>query len=318
MESTRIPSASDPADRVAQGYSGVVARPIFRMPGLEGAGALRSTVEDLLTFLAFNLGFQESPLRAALADTIRRRTATAYPGVAIGLAWLLVDLPGGQAVYHPGDTPGSTAFVGFHPAKRLGVVVLSNARVNSFSSVQDLGLNLLDPQSPLTTIRPPVAVDVDGLMDLAGIYVAPDGDTFEVGWIRDRLVAFHVRSNFEMTLYPESGTRFTPLDLEIPPGTSAVFVRGAEGGVTAMRWTQSGTSATYSRRGGAAKVALERSGGRTYLSMRGGGDAAYDIQASSNLREWSTVGAVGGAGERVEDPGPGDAGLRFYRALRRR
>src|ERR1700730_3428997 len=43
---------------------------------LAGAGALRSTANDMLTFLAANLGYTESPLSAAMTAMLSVRRST--------------------------------------------------------------------------------------------------------------------------------------------------------------------------------------------------------------------------------------------------
>jgi CubicO group peptidase (beta-lactamase class C family) len=317
MTATGIQPRPEQVGNQANGYSGVLARPPFRISGLEGAGALRSTVEDLLTFLAFNLGFRETPLSGALNDTHRRRAATAYPGISTGLGWWLWGLPGGQVAQHGGDTPGFTAFIGFHKAKGLGVVVLSNARTGTYSAVSDVGLSLLDPQFPLLTINRPANLDLSTLGGFAGIYREPGGDTFEFGIVHDHLVAYHPGSKFEMTMHPESARRFAAHDLEVGPNVSALFQMDSGNRVAAMDWTQGGKTTRYSRHAEAARTIVSVVAGRRLISVTGGGGGKYAIEASSDLRSWRSIGSVATPAERVEEvAGDGGEVARFYRALR--
>ncbi|MBL9129219.1 MAG: beta-lactamase family protein, partial [Verrucomicrobiales bacterium] len=318
MTSTFVDVPADDLDRVATGYSGVIARPSFRMPVLEGAGALHSTVEDLLTFVSCHLGIRESPLTSVLRETQVRRSDTSYAGVGIGLGWWLWALPGGEVVQHGGDTPGFTSFVGFHPVRGVGVVVLSNARGGTYSSVLDVGLHLLDSRYPLTSIRRPATVDAEALMEETGIYEEPGGDAFEVGFVRDHLVIYHVRSRFEMTLHPESSRRFAALDLELPPQTTAGFVLDGEGRVTAMDWTQGGRTTRYARKAAPARIVMTEDGGRRELALSGGSGAAYDVEATDDWANWTPVGVLRLPSDRLPD-GNGDGfRARFYRAVRRR
>src|SRR5690606_26571130 len=97
------------------------------IPTLAGAGALRSSANDMLSFLAAFLGFEEfqvdDPLAAMLAE---RRSAG--PGQSIGLAWHVQQRDDGQEgiVWHDGGTGGYRAYVGLDPGTREGVVVLTN------------------------------------------------------------------------------------------------------------------------------------------------------------------------------------------------
>ncbi|MGE3309639.1 MAG: serine hydrolase domain-containing protein [Limisphaerales bacterium] len=319
LASTRIDPDSWPTDEVAMGHSGVLMRPPFRIPVLEGAGALRSTVEDLLTFASFNLGLRDTPLSAALASAHRRRAATTYGGVSIGLGWWLWGLPGGEVIQHGGDTPGFTAFVGIHKGKGLGVVVLSNARGNTYSAVIDVGLHLLDSAYPLTSIRRPASVDAGLLANFAGIYREPTGDTFELGGVSGRLVAYHPRSNFDMTLYPESTRRFAAIDYELGPSTSATFRLNAQGRVTGMDWTQNGGTTTYSRHAEPASLGIAVDAGARRILLRGGADVSYAVEASTDLRRWVRIGLVKTGDEGLTDPtADSSQNNRYYRAVRER
>ena len=56
-------------------------------PTLARVGALRSTANDLLTFLAANLGYTKSPLAPALAAMLKVRRPTRQAGLEIALVW---------------------------------------------------------------------------------------------------------------------------------------------------------------------------------------------------------------------------------------
>jgi CubicO group peptidase (beta-lactamase class C family) len=131
------------------------------LPTLAGAGALRSTAADLLTFVAANLDTGKAALTRALRETHGIRRPTNSPGMNIGLAWHILSRPIGSLVWHNGGTGGYRSFTGFDPARRIGVVVLSNLD----RSVDDFGFHLLDETVPL---QPPPArhieVHVDSLI----------------------------------------------------------------------------------------------------------------------------------------------------------
>ncbi len=60
---------------------------------------------------------------------------------------------GRELAGHEGATAGFSAFVGYDPKDRIGVVVLSNA--SAPTGVGDIGLHLLDPKVPLANSEPP-------------------------------------------------------------------------------------------------------------------------------------------------------------------
>ncbi len=112
---------------------------------LAGAGALRSTADDVLSMLAAYLGLTPSALSEAMQAAATPR-ADASRGRRIGLGWMSGG-PDGRLRWHNGGTGGFTAFVGFDPVARRGVVVLSNASV----PVDALGMHLLDASILLET-----------------------------------------------------------------------------------------------------------------------------------------------------------------------
>jgi D-alanyl-D-alanine-carboxypeptidase/D-alanyl-D-alanine-endopeptidase len=108
---------------------------------LAGAGALHGTAEDLLVFLAAELGLRESKLRPAMEATQKPRRDADKQGVRIGLGWLIMPLPktNQELLWHNGGTAGYRSFVGFVKATKTGVVVLSN----SDASVDAVGFEVL-------------------------------------------------------------------------------------------------------------------------------------------------------------------------------
>lgn len=109
----------------------------WAVAGLPGAGALRSTADDVLTFLQTQLRPHDSSLGEAVTLTHAERR----PGqrLGIGLGWLRVPLRGGDVMlWHNGGTGGFRAFAGFVPAAGVGAVALANDRV----SVDRAGLDV--------------------------------------------------------------------------------------------------------------------------------------------------------------------------------
>lgn len=141
MKDTMIALGPDQAKRLAPGHTHALQPASnWELSTLAGAGALRSTVDDMLSFLAANLGLQESSLLPAMQDTHRGREPML--GMEIGLGWVLRTGHGRTITWHNGGTDGYHAFAGMDKDRRLGVVVLSN----STSDIDDIGLHLLDPR----------------------------------------------------------------------------------------------------------------------------------------------------------------------------
>jgi len=142
LEDTHVAVPAAARERCAQGHSRR-GRPVPRwdLPVLAGAGALRSTVADLLRFLRLQLGEGEPALGRAAALTHAPR-ARHRRGLAVGLGWTRLPLLGTEheLLFHNGGTGGFRSFAGFVPATRSAVVVLSN----SARSVDALGFRILE------------------------------------------------------------------------------------------------------------------------------------------------------------------------------
>jgi D-alanyl-D-alanine-carboxypeptidase/D-alanyl-D-alanine-endopeptidase len=178
MKSTGITLSPDMKARLAVGHdSQLKPVPNWDLPTLAGAGALRSSANDLLTFIAANLGYVKSPLAPAMAAMLDTRRPTGGPGGGqIGLGWLITKPSDKEIVWHNGGTGGYRSFMGYDAKTRVGVVVLSNTF--TASGVDDIGMHLLDSHVPL--MAPPkehkeVAVDPKKFDGYVGKYqLAPN------------------------------------------------------------------------------------------------------------------------------------------------
>lgn len=147
MADTRVALSPPLRERLALGHdvSGKEASN-WDITGLGAAGALRSTMTDMLGYLTANIDSARAPLGRVLATTHGKRHGTPSPRMNIGLAWhILSTPPGGTIVWHNGGTGGYRSYLGFDPERRVGVVVLTN----SANDIDDIGVHLIDPRVPL-------------------------------------------------------------------------------------------------------------------------------------------------------------------------
>ncbi|HEY3385571.1 MAG TPA: serine hydrolase [Saprospiraceae bacterium] len=136
---------------------------------IPGAGGIRSSVHDILLYLAANLGLNKTSLSSAmeLAHTPRHDMAD-----KVGLGWFTEPGSQGNITWHNGGTGGYRSFAGFVKETGRGVVVLTN----SDADVDDIGRHLLDPESPLEEIKAPLMpvlkkiIDKDGPTELVAQY----------------------------------------------------------------------------------------------------------------------------------------------------
>ncbi|HKR63060.1 MAG TPA: serine hydrolase [Thermoanaerobaculia bacterium] len=165
---SRLAPGHDPARNRAKNWD---------LPTLAGAGALRSTANDLLAFLAAELGITKSPLANAMAAQLAVRRPANTPALKIALGWHVLTTPAGhEIVWHNGGTGGYRSFIAFDAKQKTGVVVLSNMFTNA--GVDDIGMHLLDPSSPLATAaktRKEIALDEQTLQRYVGRYELAPG-----------------------------------------------------------------------------------------------------------------------------------------------
>jgi D-alanyl-D-alanine-carboxypeptidase/D-alanyl-D-alanine-endopeptidase len=128
--------SAEQRSRLVPGHRGR-RRPAAAWPldGMPGAGALHSTVDDLLRYLGAQLDPDSTPLGDAVRLTQRPRVEGRQP---IGLGWLRNDRPA-RLWWHNGGTGGFRSFAGFVPDRHVAVAVLSNHS----RSVDLLGLRTL-------------------------------------------------------------------------------------------------------------------------------------------------------------------------------
>lgn len=114
------------------------------LTALAGAGAIRSSVKDMLTYLDANLHPEkyaasrspESKTMAAALTQAQDLRAEAWPGGRIGLGWLYE--PGNQMYWHSGGTGGYTSYALFNRQADYAVIVLSNTAGGPDGTFSDL------------------------------------------------------------------------------------------------------------------------------------------------------------------------------------
>lgn len=121
---------------------GVREVPPNQIDTLEGAGALRSTGNDLAQFIAASIAPPDS-LRSALL-LLQTPPAAGKAGTAesIGRAIVVEEDHGAPISQKSGGTAGLTSFRSFSPARGTGVAVLANQ--HAFGAAKDSARALFD------------------------------------------------------------------------------------------------------------------------------------------------------------------------------
>jgi serine-type D-Ala-D-Ala carboxypeptidase/endopeptidase len=210
MSDTRITLSRSMRARLATGHDQQgTAVANWDLPTLAGAGAIRSTVNDMLRFVAANLDSASVPLGNTLAAAHLPLRPTASGNTRIGMNWHITDVLGHSIVWHNGQTAGYHTFVGLDEQRHIGVVVLANSAAN----IDDIGFHLLVPAAPLAPapapmkVRSEIAVDPATLDTYVGVYVF--GPTVTLTITRDGAQMFAQLTGQErLPIYAESRTDF--------------------------------------------------------------------------------------------------------------
>ncbi len=205
MNDTRITLNPEMKARLAAGHNRAMDSVAnWDLPTLAGAGALRSSANDLLTFLAANLGYTQSWLAPAMAAMLKIRRPTGQPELEVALGWHIFTTNGKEIAWHNGGTGGYRSFMGFDPKAGIGVVALSNA--STTPGVDDIGRHLLDESIPL--MRPPkerreAAVDRKLFDGYVGTYELTSNFRVAITREGDRLFV-QATGQSKLEMFPES------------------------------------------------------------------------------------------------------------------
>ncbi|MBY0572283.1 MAG: class A beta-lactamase-related serine hydrolase [Undibacterium sp.] len=118
------------------------------LPAIAGAGALRSSVNDMLKFLAANMSPDKSPLRLS----IQTMHFPFEESPEIHLAWGVGKKYGTTMWNHSGSTFGYKSMLAYDETRRRGVVILSNS-----GEVDDIGSKILNREFRLRQYIPPAS-----------------------------------------------------------------------------------------------------------------------------------------------------------------
>jgi CubicO group peptidase (beta-lactamase class C family) len=139
MSDTFVSPSAEQRERFIQGYSGMAPHrpvPVWDLDALAGAGAIRSTAGDMLTYLEAQLHPKKFPVLSAALRESHRLRADVSPDRRIALAWVRNADSGIFA--HAGATAGYTSYAFFHPEGDYAAVVLINTGPNLILNPQQL------------------------------------------------------------------------------------------------------------------------------------------------------------------------------------
>ena len=153
MNDTMITRPPGDAARLAAPFDAHM-RPVkpIEMAALAGAGAIRSTVADMLIFSRALLD-PTSPVAAALKTTLSVRTPSENR-FEQALGWVVRRLPARELLMHNGQSYGFSSILILEPAKGRAVVALVNSAAEP--GPEDLAFNIVggQPVQPTPAVPP--------------------------------------------------------------------------------------------------------------------------------------------------------------------
>lgn len=108
----------------------------------QGAGMIKSTLNDMFKYLEANMGLINTPLRNAMDLTHKKVMHQGSMGDQ-GMAWWILDLDDGQdIIYSGGNTNGHSAYIAFNQTESIGVVILFNSSNHDGTNL-DMGMEIM-------------------------------------------------------------------------------------------------------------------------------------------------------------------------------
>jgi CubicO group peptidase (beta-lactamase class C family) len=207
-----------------------VAR-LYPLPrSVDAAGAIISTVDDLLTFAQFQFDggvtregqrlLPEATIRAMWQPQIKAANFAEY----YGIGWELHEWDGVHVIGHGGSTNGFNARLTIVPERRFAIAMLTNSgrgsamydEVVAWALAERLGLREPKPQA--------ISLPDDALAALAGVYKRPDGVitlTATDDGLRREMKAVDLLNNKEDVYPPDDLRPISALEfIVVTPGES--------------------------------------------------------------------------------------------------
>lgn len=203
MKDSSITLSDELKARLAKGHADGKTVKNWDIDALAGAGALRSTPLDMVTFVEANIKPSDTAISKALQASYKDFIETGQPGLSVALGWHRWDRHGTKIIWHNGGTGGYRSFAGFAPEKKMGVVILTN----SDTDLDAVGLHILEPKYDLPAIRKAVTVSAEALEPLVGSYELRPGLVITITREDAQLFA-QLTGQEKFPVYAESESKF--------------------------------------------------------------------------------------------------------------
>jgi CubicO group peptidase (beta-lactamase class C family) len=149
MRDTTITLTSRQFDARTRGYDGQGRQMPDNPDALQGAGAIKSSVHDMLKYVAWQVADSDPAVR------LSHRPFLTSGNYAAGLNWQMLSDSGNRVIWQSGNFEGFHAYCIVEPERKLGLVVLFNQADNDTNGAHGAMVNeILKGLDPKATLLP--------------------------------------------------------------------------------------------------------------------------------------------------------------------
>lgn len=172
------------------------------IPTLAGAGAIRSNIKDMVSYVKANMGGKDNSIYA-LAQQPTANFVSEHS--KIGLGWITNQTAETSYIWHNGGTGGFRSFVGFDRTNQKAIILLSN----SVHSVDAVGNAFLTGklEQLWTAMNSELFIDKQDLDKLVGQYMLMPGFILTVSH-DDKRLQIQATGQSKLPVYAKSKTKF--------------------------------------------------------------------------------------------------------------
>jgi CubicO group peptidase (beta-lactamase class C family) len=167
MQDTAIRLSDLQLQRMAEGHNGALDRvPLWEVDALIGAGSIRSTAADMLTFGEAWMGARGHALKRPMERMLAVARPGSTPSMEMKLGWASTAK---GILFHAGRRGGFTSAIAIRPATRTAAIVFSN----TVEGIDDLAFHAVSPEQPPRQFLPPkveIALPESVLDSYTGVY----------------------------------------------------------------------------------------------------------------------------------------------------
>ncbi|WP_170245555.1 serine hydrolase [Fodinibius salinus] len=205
MQDTFVQISPEDSARFAQGHLGSEPAEYWNFNVFAPAGALRSTIVDMATFLSAQMSNTETTLSSAIKRSQQPLHDIQNKGPRldkVGMGWIY-ETRKDTIMWHNGQTGGFRSFMGINTETNSGVVVL----INGTAPIADIALYLLDADFELKEVQKNISLPVETLKKYVGEYKVTNQISYFVT-LQDKQLYFRVSGQQKIPFYPKSKKRF--------------------------------------------------------------------------------------------------------------